>query len=1122
MKLLLCGNSRLWWVNCRAKMLMSMKLTIALILSASVQAYAFSGTAQTVTISKKNISLPQVFKEINRQTGLDVVYDMEVVKQAGKINLNVKNMPVADVLKICFAGQPFSFVQMAGTIVVKEKVPETVQAAGLPAPPVMARIKGKITGEGGKPLGAVTVVNKSTKKTVISNDNGEFEIDASAGDVLEFSSIGYHTQQVRVSSPNAAINVALTISAVEGEVVIVGVGYTTQEKHKLTSAVVSVTGDQLTKRVATDPASLLQGQLPGLSVVQNSAEPGNENVALRIRGVGTFSGAGTDPLIIVDGLPGNLSVINPNDIESVSVLKDAASAAIYGSRGANGVIVIKTKKGRGNGFSLTYNYNAGISTATRLPDLVHNSAQFMQLSNEAYSNSGLAPLYTQAQIDLYQNATDRNRYPNNDWLKDVFRTVTVQNHYLNLSGGKEGTNYSLGLGYTDQPGTMIGFTYRKYTLSLGLSSKVNKRVTLGSNIQVRYGNKISPEDGSTDFYASTLAQSPLAKPQLDNGLWIKSAYPNEANNKNPVAIAQNSLTLAPDYYGQGNLSLDVDIIKGLRWENRAGINFDANKYNTFAPVVPMYYSHDTSSAGRLDDGTPGLYVGRSDNIYTTFYSQLTYKHSFGEHNVSLLGGVQQEHNVGSNIDATRTQFATNQLRELNAGPASGQTNDGTSFQWAIRSYYGSANYDYDDRFLFGSSIRYDGTSRLPANSRWGLFYSFSGGWRISKEFFLRDISWLDDWKIRASWGKLGNQNIGYYPYQAVLTNSSYAFAGNVTTGFTARTLTDPSLTWETTRVFDLGTDITLFHNKLNISGDYFNKYTFNILRSSQVPLWLGLNAPTINNGAVRNTGFELSVQYRDRVGKDIQYFVGANFQHYKNKLVSFGNPEIGGNTIMENGQPINSYYMYVKDGIFQTQDEINKSATQTPAPTPGDIKYKDVNNDGVIDANDRTVVSGMYPDFEYSFNTGASWKRFDISVQLYGSHGMKLYMDKWGVDPFTQGSMPTTDWLNAWTPAHPSTTMPKIYVGFNYPKITSVASTYYLKDGSFMRIKNVQVGYTIPGKTIKGIQSLRVYFSGDNLALFSPLKWVDPERINNRGDGWYGFVNYPQNRTFTFGASIQF
>jgi TonB-linked SusC/RagA family outer membrane protein len=742
----------------------------------------------------------------------------------------------------------------------------------------------------------------------------------------------------------------------------------------------------------------------------------------------------------------------------------------------------------------------------------------MEMADSAYVHSGLAPLYSQAQIDLYRNATDRNRYPNNNWLKDVFRTATVQNYYLNMTGGQSGTTYSLGLGYTGQPGTMIGFTYHKYTLDLGLTSAVSKRITFGTNIQARYGDYIAPEDGSGDFYLSTLAQSPLYKPRFDNGSWIASAYSNESHNKNPVAIANNSTTLQPDYYAQGNLSLDILLLDGLKWENKAGLTFETQKYNTFAPSVPVYYYSDSSYAGTLDDGTPGLYVGRSDNIYTTFYSQLNYKRTFGPHTLSVLGGFQQEHNVASNIDAFRTQFATNALRELNAGPTTGQTNDGTSSQWAIQSFYGNLNYDYDDRFLLGASTRYDGTSRLPASSRWGLFYSFSGGWRISREAFLKDVRWLDDLKLRASWGELGNQNIGTYPYQALLSQSSYAFAGNVATGFTATSLTDPSLTWETTRVFDGGVDLTVWNNRLNITGDWYNKYTFDILRGSQVPVWLGLNAPTVNNGAVRNTGWELSAQYKDNVGKSFQYHLGVKLQHNRNRLVSFGTPEINGNTIMKNGQPINSYYLYVVDGVFQNQAEISKSAVQNPAPAPGDLKYADINGDGVIDGNDRKVVSGVYPDLEYSFNAGASWKGFDLNLQLYGSHGAKLYMSGWGAEPFLQGSMPTKDWLDAWTPAHPSATMPRLYVGWSYPQVDNYNSTFFLHNASFLRVKNVVVGYTLPARLSKGFHSLRIYFSGDNLLLFSPIKGVDPERAG----GNTLFVNYPQNRTLTVGASVQF
>jgi TonB-linked SusC/RagA family outer membrane protein len=1114
------------------KTLLIMKITTILLFATCLQVAAREGYSQKITLSQNNVSLKALFKEIEQQSDYQFFYKEKLLKNTKNVNIKVANASIEEVLAICLNDQLLTYSLIDKIIVIKKQHP-VISITKDPVPsPVSIEVRGIVVSDStGQPLVGASVKLKGTSIGTYTDGNGNFVLQVpDEGSVLVISSIGYDPREIKVTKAGT-IRISLKVVAVKLTDIVV-VGYTTQEKRKLTSAVVTVSGEEITKRVATDPTSLLQGQLPGLSVIQNSAEPGNEEIQLRIRGVGTFSGAGTNPLIIVDGLPGNLSVINPNDIESVTVLKDAASAAIYGSRGANGVVVIKTKKGKSGVFSLAYNYNVGLATPNRLPHLVTNSAEYMALSNEAETNSGNATLYTQAQIDLYQNATNRVLYPNHDWLKDMFKTVTVQNHYLSLSGGKEGTSYNLGFGYTDQPGTMLGFTYKKYTVDFGLSSRIGKRVTLGTNLQLRYGNRVAAEDGSTDLYIAALAQSPLYPARTADGLWIYKAYSNELGNKNPVLTATQARTYNPDYYGQGNVSLDVDIFKGLKWENRAGLSFDVDKSKTFIPTVPMYFYSDLSSAGDYNPGTSlGLSAGENDEIHTTVYSQLNYKRTFGVHNLSILGGAEEEVDNLSQLNAFRTGFPTNDLSELDAGSANGQTNEGTSSQWAIQSFYGNANYDFDDKYLLGSSIRYDGTSRLPKDTRWGLFYSFSGGWRISREAFLKDVSWLNDLKVRGSWGELGNQNIGTYPYQSILSQNSYAFAGNVNTGFAANTLVDPSLTWETTRVTDLGIDMAAFNNRVSFSADWFDKYTFNILRTSQVPLWLGLNPPTINNGAVRNKGFEFSLKYQDHAGKNFNYYGVANFQMYRNKLVSFGSPQYGGpdgQLIMENGQPINSFYLYKMDGIFQNQDQINKSPDQSSlggVPTPGDIKYKDINGDGKVDANDRTVVPGQYPKFEYSYTMGASYKGFDASVQLYGSEGLKDYLYKWGTDPFAQGAPPTTDWLNRWTPAHPSTTMPKIYMGYyGYPKITGVQSTFHLYDASFMRIKNVMVGYTIPPRVLKGIKSLRLYFSVDNAALFTPLKQgTDPERLdfNTNPTAWYGFANYPQNRTFTFGASIQ-
>ncbi|WEA00620.1 SusC/RagA family TonB-linked outer membrane protein [Mucilaginibacter sp. SJ] len=948
--------------------------------------------------------------------------------------------------------------------------------------------------------------------------SGKFVLDAPSNATLVVSYIGYQNAEVSLKGRTfVTIQLQQSLSQIKELVVV---GYSTQSKHKMTSAVATVSGEALNRRVGTDPTSLLQGQLPGLQVTQGSGEPGAENVELRIRGVGTFSGAGNAPLVIVDGLPGSIDVINPNDIESVTLLKDAASAAIYGSRGANGVIVIKTKRGKNGPASVQYSYNYGIANATKLPDIITNSAEFMRLSNEANVNSGRQPLYTQAQIDLYANATDRVKYPNHNWLNDVFKPAHVQNHYLSVNGGSDESNYNIGLGYTNQPGTMIGFDYNKYTIDLGLSTKVNKRITIGTNLQGRYGYKVNPRQGAQDQFLSTLAQSPLYPPQASNGDWIKRAYPNEQGNKNPVAIVGEDVrNRNNDYYFQGNIFLNVDIIPGLAWENKAGGNYDTFNNNDFRPVIPMYYYNDMSSAGYLDVGTPGLYVNRGDNSYLSYYSQLNFKKQFGKHNISALGGFQQEVNKYGYLSAWRQKFTTNLLRELDAGPTDGMNNSGTSSKWAIRSFYGNLNYDYNDKYLFGSSVRYDGTSRLPANSRWGLFYSFSAAWRLSAEEFMKPLTWINDLKIRGSWGQLGNQNIGTYPYQASLDNRSYAFNGAVTPGYSASTLVDPSLTWETTRVFDLGIDLTAFNNKLTFTADWFNKYTFNILRSSQIPLWVGLNAPTINDGALRNKGVELAIQYRDKINQDWSFSVGGNFQSYRNKLEKYGATEIGYNTIRQEGHALDDYYMYVWDGIFQSQQEIDNSPKQPVTPTPGDLKFKDVNGDGVINDKDRTYVGGKYPSFQYTGNIGLTWRKFDMNAMFYGSVGQKIYVNGWGIEPFRQGSVPTKDWENRWTPTNHTNTMPKIYIADGYAPVQNYPSTYFLKNASFFRLKSLQIGYSLPKELANKItmKSARIYFSADNVFTVSKFPGLDPERV---GDGNY--VTYPQNRIFTLGASVQF
>ncbi|MGN6495321.1 MAG: TonB-dependent receptor [Agriterribacter sp.] len=1111
-----------------AKTLRIMKLLTLFLLAFCLQVSANS-YAQKVTLSGKNLSLEKIFRMIERQTDYVFFFDEDGLQRAKTVTIDVKKATLTEALILCFNNQPLGYSIVGNTIVVSNKqVPPEIKKAEELAPPPPIEIKGRVTDADGNPMEGVSVIVKGTLSGVTTDANGNYTISVpeNSSKVLVFSFVGMENQEISVKA-NATLPVVLK-AAVNQQQEVVVVGYSSQSKRKLTSAVATVSGEELNERVATNPVTLMQGKLPGLQVVQGSGEPGNEGMQLRIRGITTFSQAGNEPLVIVNGIPGSLSALNPNDIESISVLKDAALTAMYGARGSNGVIVVTTKKGK-SGFALQYNFNLGISSTAQLPETVTNSAEFMELSNEARTNSGLQPLYTQEQIDLYRNATDRVKYPNHNWLEDVFVTAYTKNHFLNLSGGANGTTYNIGFGITDQPGTMIGFEYKKYTASIGISSKLNKRVTIGTDIQMRYGNRKAPRSGGGDIFLSTLAQSPLYPPRTEDGRWIKKAYSNELNNKNPVAIAAEDVRIQTlDYYAQGNLSVDVEIIDGLKWENRGGATFYAMKNSDFRPIIPMYYYSDMSTAGTLDVGSPGLSVRRQDNIYGILYSQLNFKRKFGEHSIGALAGAQQEYNTFSFVSASRNAFPTNLIRELNGGPADGQSNSGSSSEWAIRSFYGNVNYDFRDRYLFGASIRRDGTSRLPADTRWGTFYSLSAAWRLSEESFLQNVSWINDLKLRGSWGVVGNQNIittsdadlSVYPYQPTLDLRNYAFGGAVQPGFSAGTLVDPTLVWETTRVLDIGFDLTALNNRLTFTADWFDKYTYDILRPSQVPLWLGLGAPIINNGTLRNRGVEFLIGYRDNISKDFSYDVSANFQTYKNKLVDYGSRDIGGNSIREEGKALDEFYMYVWDGIFQSQQEIDNAPAHPVTPTPGDIRIKDVNGDKVITPDDRTYVKGRYPTFQYSFNLGLKWKGFDFAAQLYGSQGQKIYVNGWGAEPFRQGSVPTTDWRNRWTPTNPSTTMPKIYVADGYAPIQNYASTYFLKDASFMRLRAIQLGYSFAPNIINkvGAKSLRIYFVGDNVFTISKFPGLDPERTSSSGT----YVTFPQIKTFTFGASVQF
>ena len=1004
------------------------------------------------------------------------------------------------------------------------------------------KASGIVTDEAGEPLVGVSVLVKGTTLGSITDLKGRFSLDVPEGSTFEISYIGYKTQIVKAE--RTPMNIVLKEDTQKlDEVVVVGFG--TQKKVNLTGAVSAVTGDDISKRPVANAAILLQGQIPGLRVNQGLGQPGGEGTSFRIRGQGTFSSAGSDPLILINGVPGSMTNLDPSVIESVSVLKDAASAAIYGARAANGVILVTTKQGVvGDKVSISYHGNIGLHTPTKLYDRITNSAEYMELANLAWKNSGTGKQYTQDQINLYRNNVGDPQYPNFDWQDYMFRTAVVQTHNLSMAGSTEKTTYNVALNFVDQPGTMRGFKYRKYNATIDLTARITNFIKVGTYANLMYGETEQPRQGQNDAFLSTLSQAPTYMPWLpDDGTgirrWTSSAYSFESHNKNmPAIIGENAMKRDNNFDINAQLWLEINLAKGLTWYTKGAARLQSNKSKDWRGSTTYTYDYHTGEkSSELDKGGLGLSVGDSRRFYTNLYSYLKYDLSLAEnaHNFSLMVGYNQESEKYETLNAYRKDFAFD-LPVLNAGGTADWSNSGGEEEWAIQSLFGRFNYNFKERYLFEANMRYDGTSRISDENRWGVFPSFSVAWRATEEEFIKkmNLNWLNNFKLRGSWGQLGNQNIGLYPYQAMISGvNDYPFtktSDGVVIGYQQTAYANRNIKWETTTITDIGFDLQVFDG-LSVTFDWYKKTTDDILRSSQVSSLLGLSAPTVNNGSVENKGIEVALNYANMVKggtlKGLRYNAGVYFDRSRNKLTEFGAEEIGSYSIKREGLPYDEYYMLECIGVFADKAEIDASPKLFNDNTqPGDLKYKDISGpdgkpDGVIDNYDRRTFSGRFPGFEYGINASATWKGFDLSLIGQGVADKKYYTTDWGVQPFMQGASPNKDYIkHMWTEENPyGAKHPKLYWQDMGGGKNTRPNSYYLKDASFFRLKNVTLGYTLPRVWTEkaNISKVRIYFSGDNLLTLTPYKGLDPER---NGDGRDAI--YPQNRIYSFGLNVEF
>lgn len=993
------------------------------------------------------------------------------------------------------------------------------------------QVSGTVFDNGGAPLPGASVQLKGTTTGTITDADGKYTVPAKDDVILVFSYIGYIKQEVPVGT-QTTVNVNLKSEESSLSEVVV-VGYGTRTKANLSGSVTTVTGKELTERPVPNVQNLLQGRVSGLDVIQSTGEPGRDDAAYQLRGFGSF-GASNAPLILVDGIIGTIKNLSPQDIESVTVLKDAASASIYGARAANGVILITTKKGRAGSAEIEYTGSFGLSQATRRPELITNSVQYMEMYNSARARSGQAPIYTQEQIDLYRNNPNSSQYPNFNWLDYVLGKGPIQNHHLGFSGGNEKTLYNISFNYLDQESITKGYLYNRYNGLIDLSSQVHKKVRVGTNLNLSYQNAKAPWLVNDDLLLLAYASAPTFAPFLPDGsgrVTNRDFAGNGAGNRSVEEVYATGGQFTKTYNVNAQAFVEVEILKGLKWLNKAGMTFynDQLKNRQFGSPSFAYQPDASGKYVQVANGNPtffGLQQREDRSITKTFFSTLNYAKQFGvNHTLGLLAGFEQQENLSERLSGNRFDFPNTTIMVLDGSGANNQSTGGTASEWALRSFFGRVNYDFKGKYFVEGNIRRDGTSRV--SSRWGTFGGGSAAWRISEEGFIKNtLSWVDNVKLRASYGVLGNQEInvgvadrlnlsGNYPYQDILSLTSYPFT-NLSSGAQLTRLVTSDLKWEKTSMLDFGLDVDIFRGLFGATIDWYKRNTTDILSTrADLPSSVGLAAPIVNAGGMQNTGIEVELRHRKNLG-DFNYGVSVLYHKYNNKVTKLLAPTLG---TIEIGQPYNNFFVYDWIGVFQSQAEIDNSPKQPSSGTlkPGDLKIRDVDGNGTVGPEDRIRIS-RFPKYNYSFSVNAGWKGFNLTAFFQGVQGINTQVNGWGYEPFQQGSAPPTRFLNAWSPTNPSNTVPATYLT-GYAGVSGYTSTYFIQDASYLRLKNLYLSYAFNEKILSKMKSkgLTVYLSGDNMITWTNYEGNDPERA---GSG--RFAQFPQLKIFTAGLSIKF
>ena len=1098
-----------------------MKLILLFVAISFFQLSAVESYAQNakINLSLSDVTLEEAIKTIEANTQFVFFFSNSAVDMTKHVDLNVKNGNIKEVLNQILSSYKYR-IEDNKIVLLGE-----VQQDG--------KIWGVVSDAFG-PIAGANVVVKGTTNGTITDMDGRFSLDAPKGAKLQISYIGYITKELTVDTKTDYVIELVEDSQALDEVVVVGYG--TEKKVNVIGSIAQIGSEKLENRSTPQLSNVLTGQMAGVTVIQRSGRPGNSGGEIRVRGVGSFGGESnkSDALVLIDGIPGKLNDVSSEDVESISVLKDASTAAIYGSRAANGVILVTTKTGKEGKVSVGYNGYVGFNTPTALPEFV-DTWQYATLYNEAVGREA----YTQEEIQKFRDGSDPDHYANARYLDEVFSRKGLQTgHDVTINGGNAENKYMVSFGYLKQNGIVEKNDYQRYNARVNLINEILPGLKLTSRLSGVYGNRKEPmaPGGDDADNMLVLIQKALRFPGLTPTILSDGSFGagRELHGTPAGWIKSDSFYENPEFSLNANVRLDYNPVKDLLLSAIGAYTYTNGEERTYRSTMKL--------SGDRVLGPSELKHKMGKTIYKTFQATAEYNKTIGEHTFGILAGYSWEQEDYRYVQGSRDKFPGNDLPYLNAGSPDNQKSEGTGNAWAIQSGFGRLRYNFNERYLFESTVRYDGSSRFPQSKKFGFFPSVAAGWRLSEENFFKEnesLGFISNLKLKVSWGRLGNQNIGNYPYQSVYElGQNYPFGDTYTQGAAVTTAVDPTIKWEETETIDGGLEAVFWNGLLSVNASYFNRRTYDILYkpSGSVSTILGQKISEMNTGELKNFGWEFEVGHRNKIG-DVSYNVNANLSIIKNKLTTLGvgnveqlNGMVGNGSDLFIGYPIQMYYGYVSDGVFLDENDIKSWYDQskvTPNPQPGDIRYKDISGpdgvpDGKIDPNyDRVYLGSRIPKFTFGLNLGVEYKGLDLSVLLQGVAGVTGMLDGFAGWAFRgDGNIQKWQAEGRFDPANPTRypAYPRLEDLSNSTTPNIVTSDFWTQDASYIRLKNIQLGYTFPKKMLQAakISNLRVYVQAEN-----PLCW------NKYKPGWDPEINtsgnyYPILATYTFGVNFKF